>query len=87
MDWSGIVGTVFDELTTLLNNLLVFVAAGLPNSPFTYLEQSSVISKYLGSINYFIPISYMVSVLQAWCLAIGIFYVWQLALRWAKAIE
>ncbi|MBK5263299.1 MAG: hypothetical protein JJE17_12150 [Peptostreptococcaceae bacterium] len=87
MDWTGFVGTVFDDITTLLNNLLVFAVSGLPTSPFTFITQNSVVSKYIGSINYFIPISYMVSVLQVWCVAIAIFYIWQVLLRWAKAIQ
>jgi len=87
MDWTGFVGSVFGEVTTLLNNLLVFVVSGLPNSPFVFITMNSSISRYIGSINYFIPISYMVSVLQVWCVAIAIFYIWQVLLRWAKAIQ
>lgn len=86
-DFTGLIGTMFNEITTLLNNLLVFAVSGLPTSPFTFITMNSSVSRYIGSINYFIPISYMVSVLQVWCVAIAIFYIWQVLLRWAKAIQ
>lgn len=79
----------------LINNLIAglgkvvqIVFFMLPNSPFQkYIVQNSVIKSYVGYINYFVPIAEMLIVLEAWCLAIGVYYIIQIVLRWLKAIE
>ena len=61
----------------------------LPTSPFAFLQNysNSSIGQWLRWLNWFIPISSFVSILEAWCAAILIYYVIQIILRWAKAIE
>jgi hypothetical protein len=80
-------------MTAIFNAILDGVAAIgdglvwlLPTSPFTGL-QNSLDSDILGYINYFIPIDQMLSVGAAWLLAIGVYYLFQVVLRWAKAIQ
>lgn len=60
----------------------------LPDSPFQkYIIENSIITKYVGMINYFLPVAEILVVMEAWCVAISIFYVVQIVLRWIKAIE
>lgn len=82
MDIGGIFTGIGNFLGTLLSGLLSF----LPDSPFQMLENSPVAAA-LPAVNYFIPISFAVSVLQGWLLAVGVYYVWQVVLRWVRAVE
>jgi hypothetical protein len=60
----------------------------LPESPFQkYLLQNDMIKQYVGYINYFVPVAEMLVVLEAWCFAIGVYYIIQIVLRWLNAIE
>lgn len=61
----------------------------LPDSPFMFLQtlSNSPIAQWLGVLNWFIPISTFVVILEAWCSAILLYYVAAFALRWAKAIS
>lgn len=69
-----------------LNWILSFITVVLPDSPFSLLDNSPI-SEYIGYINYFVPIDFMVDALSAWTGAILIFYGYQIIMRWAKAIE
>lgn len=87
MDFTGFVETVFEGLTTLLGTIIGVIVSVLPPSPFTFIEATPVIREMLTYVNFFIPISFFVSVIQAWTVAVVSYYVWQVGLRWAKAIN
>ena len=70
-----------------LNKALVVVLQLLPKSPFVYLEANPTVTKWLGYVNYFIPIDFMVSVGSTWLVAVGIYYVVSVILRLVKAVE
>lgn len=60
----------------------------LPDSPFqTIFYSNTVLSQYLGYINYFIPVSVFITILQGWLTGIALYYVYQIVLRWVKSIE
>lgn len=61
----------------------------LPDSPFQFLTSmsNSPVAQWLGVLNWFIPISTFVAILSTWCTSILVYYVIQIGLRWAKAIE
>lgn len=62
----------------------------LPNSPFLIID-SIIIDKYMLEyiryINWFVPMPAIMSLLTAWCSAILVYYIVQIILRWANAIE
>ena len=58
----------------------------LPASPFQLFISQVEKLPYLGFINYFIPIDFFLSVGQAWLIAITIFYLASVVLRWVKMI-
>lgn len=58
----------------------------LPPSPFQLIDNSPI-SEFIGGFNWIIPISSMVTILSAWVLCIGVYYVIMLVLRWVKAID
>lgn len=83
-------GTLLVTLVNKLMSALAFALSAainlLPDTPFGSLN-NSVLTDYLGFINWVIPVSLMVNILVLWCGAIGLYYVVQIAMRWSKAIE
>lgn len=76
----------FDSLGSNLMNALTWVIELLPNSPFQAINTSEV-SSFMGTLNWFIPIDKMVAELELWLSCVVIFYVYQIILRWVRAIE
>lgn len=79
--------TIFNGLKNMLIKVLNTVLFFLPDSPFTkylgVLENNTL----LRNINWVIPISDFIAIGEAWLAAIAVFYIYQVILRWAKAIE
>lgn len=61
----------------------------LPASPFAFIKDMSAsgFADWLAVFNWFIPVNVFVGILETWCSAILLYYVVQIVLRWAKAIE
>ena len=70
-------------------DLAEFLLNLLPASPFQFIKELSngVIAEWLPYINWFIPVQSFVAILEAWASAIMLYYVYQIGLRWAKAIQ
>lgn len=69
---------------------LMAVLSLLPDSPFKMLDSlmaSGEIAKWLGMVNWFVPIYTFVGVIEGWLLAVAVYYAYQVVLRWLKAIE
>lgn len=75
-----------DALLSNFQKIIVWVIQLLPASPFEALNNSPV-APYLAAINWIVPIDFMISTLETWLTAIALYYVWQAALRWVRAIE
>lgn len=63
-------------------NVLVNI---LPTSPFSAFHDLDI--PYLAELNWIIPISLFISILQVWLVTIGVYLVISVALRWVKVIE
>lgn len=74
---------ISDSFTELGQKIIDF----LPGSPIVYLETIPEVEKYLGMLNWFIPIYTMISLTEAWLLCVLLYYVVQVILRWIKVIE
>lgn len=62
----------------------------LPDSPFIVIDSISIndqIYEYIQYINWFVPVPAIVALLSAWTSAILVYYIVQIVLRWANAIE
>ena len=59
----------------------------LPKSPIVYLQMNDTVKKYIGYVNFFIPVYLWISVLEGWLVAICVYFVVQAILRWVKVIE
>lgn len=58
----------------------------LPSSPFKDVSLGPI-SNFLGYLNYLLPITEIVSILTLWGSAIGLYYLYQIVLRWLKVVE
>lgn len=77
--WNGAVN--------IANDVLSFVLALLPSSPFADIEIPQEVKNILGYVNYFIPIRAMLAIAGAWLGAIGVYYLYQVILRKVNAIK
>lgn len=77
---------MINGLIKALGAVLGFLFSVLPPSPFKLIDNSPI-AQYLPSINWLIPINEMILVGEAWLAAIAAYYLYQIVLRWVKAIE
>lgn len=77
---------IFNWITDKLSYVLQTVLILLPDSPFVMLARDADIMNVLGWLNWFIPVSQIIAIMETWLVAVAIFYIYQLILRWAKAI-
>ena len=78
---------MLDYMNEILDKFLDLVLSVLPLSPFTEIIEELASMPYLGYINWFIPIGKFIAIGTVWLTAIGVFYLYQIILRWIKAIE
>jgi len=77
---------VINELIRALGSVLNLIFSVLPNSPFKSFSNSGV-EEYLSNIAWLIPFPQIIFLLEAWLSAIIIYYLYQIILRWVKAIN
>ena len=80
---------IIDILNYLIKGLgaiLSIILNILPPSPFQLINNSAI-ADYLPYINYFVPVSEVIVILQVWLVSVGSYYIYSIALRWIKAIE
>lgn len=78
---------LWNGLTDLIDEILAAVLVLLPDSPFANIDIPYEIKQILGYVNYFVPVAAMLSIAVGWLTAIGIYYLYQTILRWAKTIK
>lgn len=81
---------MLDSISELITKGLKAVLGIFPDSPFIVLNDlagNSVISEWLGYLNWFVPINTFVAILEGWLACIAMYYVWQIILRKLGAIE
>ncbi|MCX8129394.1 MAG: hypothetical protein N3I35_04755 [Clostridia bacterium] len=75
----GIINGIISALGKVLQTILLL----LPDSPFIFV--GNLDQQWLKYINYFLPVQEFVVVLEAYVIAVGIYYAIRIPLRWAKA--
>lgn len=79
LKWFSSIGDAFVSIWN-------FVLLLLPKSPFVYLDMVPAVQQVLGYVNYFVPISTCLTILEAWLLSIIGWYATMVILRWVKAV-
>lgn len=83
--WS-IITQVLNFLGDTFVKFVDIVLSILPPSPFTLFLNAGVLNDYIKYINYFFPVTELIIVVEAWILCVGIFYIYQVIMRWIKLI-
>lgn len=78
-----------DWITGALVDLAISIINIFPTSPFVVLDELSntEIYEWIQMLNWFVPVSSFVAILETWLSGVAIYYVYQIALRWIKVIE
>ena len=77
---------IFDKWVDAVYGVLNRIIDLLPDSPFVLIDNSPI-EDYLGWLNWLIPMTQIIAILQLWVVAIAVYYVWVVILRWVKAID
>ena len=80
--WHELMQNMIDGLGEALQNFL----DKLPDSPFNLISNDAVV-EYMGYLNWIVPVSEIVAILQLWITAILIYYTYVVILRWIRAIQ
>lgn len=72
-----------NKMISLIGSAVTAVLSLLPSSPFTFVQ--SIDSEWLNAINWIFPVGTIVSHLEAFCLAVVVYYGLRVLLRWVKA--
>lgn len=74
-------------MAELLEKFAGMILSVLPHSPVQKYLASFADLPYLSWLNWFFPVSAILTVCETWLVAIGLFYLYQIILRWVKAID
>lgn len=77
---------MLQEIFDLFQGFVQRLLQVLPTSPFRSFIDSIPELPYLPELNWFFPVSECLTILTAWLLAIGIYYLWSVVMRWVKLI-
>lgn len=78
---------VKDWLAGFLNEVQKVVLEALPDSPFKDFVLPLGVQNILSYINWIVPFYMIGNTLLAWTVAIGVYYAYQIILRWLKSIQ
>ena len=83
--FSGIVDGINDVASKVFEAIIVL----LPTSPFVNIKQylPAGFREFLGYLNYYIPISTLLSITSLWLTCVITYYIYQLVLRTVKAVQ
>lgn len=79
-------GSFIDNIGSGLASAFNWVLALLPDSPFQAIDNSAV-GQFMGNLNWIIPLNVILAEIEAWLTAVAIYYLYQVVLRWTKAIS
>lgn len=79
--------TIVNWFLGVFEDFLGVVLDVLPTSPFTsYIEALNSLP-YLQYLNWFVPVGQIIAVGELWLVAVGLFYLYSIVMRWIRAIE
>lgn len=70
-----------------LNSIAGAVFSFLPDSPFIPFIAVASEWKWLGWFNWLVPVGSFIKIGGVWLSAVGVYYVYQIILRWVRAVE
>lgn len=79
--------SIWNSITDVVDDIVNAIVFLLPDSPFKDVDIPAEVQQIFGYVNYFVPVGAMLSIGTGWLAAIGIYYLYQTILRWAKTIK
>lgn len=73
---------IINYVISSIGSLITVFLNMLPNSPFQYIETIDI--SWIKWINYILPISQCVAVLENYLIAVTTYYIIRVVLRWIK---
>lgn len=70
----------------VFNKFYVWLIALLPSSPFTALVNSISSIPYLKYLNWFFPVTECIALVEAWLIAIAVFYLYRVIMSYIHLI-
>ena len=77
----------FNWLSEKIQDIFQGLIDVLPGSPINWVISNDSINEYVGYLNWFIPVYSFIGILENWLMAVVVYYVVQVILRWVKAVE
>lgn len=75
-----------DSLISLWDQFSESLMEVLPTSPFRQFLDNFAEIPYLGYLNWFVPVKGILVVMGAWLVAVGLYYLYSIIMRWLKVI-
>ncbi len=81
--------SILNYIILAIGTLIGTLVALLPDSPFLEMidEIHLPVQEYLSALNWLIPFDKIIIILGYWTMAITMYYIISIGLRWVKAIE
>ena len=73
---------LYKWVAQMANNILSL----LPSSPFRSFIDGWTAPQYLGWLNWFFPVSEIITVLTVWLASVALFYLYSVIMRWIHLI-
>lgn len=73
-------------IISAVGTVLSAIFSIFPSSPFTIISNSPI-EQYLPTLNYFIPVREIIVICELWLTSVAIYYIYQIILRWLKAVK
>ncbi len=81
------VSSIWTNIKDIVNEAGQGVMNLLPTSPFRAYIDKLENYEWLSTLNWVVPIDNFIVIGEAWLVAVGLFYLYSIILRWVKAIE
>ncbi len=89
MNFGNAFSGIVDGINDVANKVFEAIIILLPTSPFANIKQYllSGFRDFLGYLNYYIPISTLLSITSLWLTCVITYYTYQLILRTVQAVQ
>lgn len=78
---------LFNAVMDIINTALNYIFSFLPEDPFLSIIDELGSIPAVQYVNYFVPVDKILAITAIWLGAIATFYLYQIILRWIKAID
>lgn len=75
-----------NDVFSIFNRFYVWVIGLLPSSPFVAAINAFSSVPYLSYLNWFFPVTEIIAILEAWLVAITVFYLYRMVMSYIHLI-